>query len=186
MKTTAKKPIAKAQKGAVVKSTVKKPKPTIKDGNWSYDKTGKIKPIKKMAEGGASDECAQWPDKPGCKHSKAQRVNKRRKFWNSDAGKAIKKVGVGVAAAGAGTAAYLKNAFGVKDKVKELMGQQKGGPIKKKMQTGGVPTYTNTTKGEMPKYPGMKKGGATKKYQAGGGASIVAAMKKGGAAKKKK
>jgi hypothetical protein len=30
----------------------------------------------------------------------------------------------------------------------------------------------------------MKKGGVTKKYQAGGGASIVAAMKKGGATKK--
>jgi hypothetical protein len=162
MKTTTK-PLAKAQKGKTVKKT-KTSESNIQKGAWTYDKTGKIKPIKKMAEGGAADECAQWPGKPGCRHSKAQRINKRRKFWNSDTGRTIKKVGVGLAAAGAGAAAYAKNAFGVKDKVKDLMGQQKGGTVKKKYQTGGT----------------------AKKYQAGGGASIVAAMKKGGATKKKK
>ena len=99
----------------------------------------------------------------GCNYKKAQRVNARRKFWNSDTGKTIKKVGAGVTAAGAAVGAYAKNAFGVKDKIKELTGQKKGGAVKK-----------------------MSTGGATKKYQAGGGASIVAAMKKGGATKKKK
>ena len=38
----------------------------------------------------------------------------------------------------------------------------------KKYQSGGSSMYTNTTKGEMPNYPPMKKGGSTKKMQAGG------------------
>lgn len=99
----------------------------------------------------------------GCNHKKSQRVNARRKFWNSDAGKTVKKIGIGVGTAGAAIGAYAKNAFGVKDKINELTGQKKGGAVKK-----------------------MSTGGTTKKYQAGGGASIVAAMKKGGATKKKK
>jgi len=86
---------------------------------------------KKMAAGGSSDsDC--WPGKPGCGAEKARRVNKRRRFWNSDAGKTVKKVGAGVAAAGAGTAAYLKNAFGVKDAIKGLSEQKKGGSVKRK------------------------------------------------------
>jgi hypothetical protein len=125
----------------------------------------------------------------GCDYKKSQRVNARRKFWNSDAGKTVKKVGAGVTAAGAAIGAYAKNAFGVKDKIKELTGQKKGGAVKKKYQMGGgMPASggnTNTTQGQTLKPP-MKKGGVTKKYQAGGGASIVAAMKKGGATKKKK
>lgn len=161
MKATTK-PLAKAQKGKTVKKT-KTSEYNIQKGAWTYDKTGKIKPIKKMAEGGAADsDC--WPGKPGCGYEKARRKNARKKFWNSDAGKTIKKVGAGVTAGAAAVGAYAKNVFGVKDKVKDLMGQQKGGTVKKKYQTGGT----------------------TKKYQAGGGASIVAAMKKGGAAKKKK
>jgi hypothetical protein len=92
-------------------------------------KGGTIK--KKMAAGGSSDsDC--WPGKPGCGAEKARRVNKRRRFWNSDAGKTVKKVGAGVAAAGAGTAAYLKNAFGVKDAIKGLSEQKKGGSVKRK------------------------------------------------------
>jgi hypothetical protein len=76
----------------------------------------------------------------GCGYGKAQRVNARRKFWNSDAGKAVKKVGIGLGTAGAAVGAYAKNAFGVKDKVKDLMGQQKGGPVKTlpKKQNGGT------------------------------------------------
>ena len=99
-------------------------------------KSAAVKPVKKMAEGGASDECAKWPGKPGCKHKKSQRVNARRKFWNSDTGKTIKKVGSGVAAGAAAVGAYAKNAFGVKDKVKELIGQKKGGIVRKK--SGGA------------------------------------------------
>lgn len=92
-------------------------------------KGGAVK--KKMAAGGSSDsDC--WPGKPGCGAEKARRVNKRRRFWNSDAGKTVKKVGAGVAAAGAGTAAYLKNAFGVKDAIKGLSEQKKGGSVKRK------------------------------------------------------
>jgi hypothetical protein len=100
----------------------------------SYQKYGgstKPKSIKKMEVGGAADtDC--WPGKPGCKYKKSQRVNARRRFWNSDTGKTVKKIGAGVAAAGAGVAAYAKNAFGMKDKVKDLMGQQKGGSVRKR------------------------------------------------------
>ena len=92
-------------------------------------KGGSVK--KKMAAGGSSDsDC--WPGKPGCGAEKARRVNKRRRFWNSDAGKTVKKVGAGVAAAGAGVAAYAKNAFGVKDAIKGLSEQKKGGSVKRK------------------------------------------------------
>jgi hypothetical protein len=138
-------------------------------------KNQSIKPIGRYAVGGATeDSCMEEyvaadgkkrkrRKKGGCGYAKSQRVNARRKFWNSDAGTTIKKVGAGVTAAGAAVGAYAKNAFGVKDKIKELTGQKKGGAVKK-----------------------MSTGGATKKYQAGGGASIVAAMKKGGATKKKK
>lgn len=108
-----------------------------------------IKPVKRYDLGGASeDSCMEEyvaadgkkkkRRKAGCNYAKAQRINKRRQFWNSDAGKTVKKVGAGVAAAGAATGAYLKNAFGVQDKVKELMGNKKGGAVKKKMATGGV------------------------------------------------
>ena len=96
---------------------------------YKQKKGGTIK--KKMAVGGSSDsDC--WPGKPGCGAEKARRVNKRRRFWNSDTGKTVKKVGAGVAAAGAGTAAYLKNAFGVKDAIKGLSEQKKGGSVKRK------------------------------------------------------
>lgn len=102
---------------------------------------------KKMAAGGAADgDC--WPGKPGCGYKKAQRKNARRKFWNSDAGKTIKKVGAGVVGAGAAVGAYAKNAFGVKDKVKDLMGQKKGGTVKSLItkKTGGtVATKKKTT-----------------------------------------
>jgi hypothetical protein len=85
----------------------------------------------KMAVGGTKDsDC--WPGKPGCGAERARRVNKRRRFWNSDTGKTVKKVGAGVAAAGAGAAAYAKNLFGAKDAVKGLMEQKKGGTVKRK------------------------------------------------------
>lgn len=94
-----------------------------------YKKGGAVK--KKMAAGGSSDtDC--WPGKPGCGAERARRINKRRRFWNSDTGKTLKKVGAGVAAAGAGTAAYLKNAFGVKDAIQGLSEQKKGGSVKRK------------------------------------------------------
>lgn len=92
-------------------------------------KSKPIPKVKKYEAGGIADtDC--WPGKPGCKHKKSQRVNARRRFWNSNTGKTIKKIGAGVAAAGAGVAAYAKNAFGMKDKVKDLMGQKKGGSVK--------------------------------------------------------
>jgi hypothetical protein len=85
--------------------------------------------VKKYEPGGITDsDC--WPGKPGCKHKKSQRVNARRRFWNSDTGKTIKKAGAAIGAAAAGTAAYVKNAFGMKDKVNQLMGQKKGGSVK--------------------------------------------------------
>jgi hypothetical protein len=98
----------------------------------------------------------------GCNYKKAQRVNARRKFWNSDAGQAVKKVGIGVGTAGAAIGAYAKNAFGVKDKVKDLMGNKKGGAVKTltKKQRGGA-TWTDAA------YQGVTKttptrGGGTK------------------------
>ena len=100
-----------------------------RDYNESFKKGGSVK--KKMAVGGSSDsDC--WPGKPGCGAEKARRVNKRRRFWNSDAGKTVKKVGAGVAAAGAGAAAYAKNVFKVKDAIKGLSEQKKGGSVKRK------------------------------------------------------
>jgi hypothetical protein len=104
--------------------------------------TMKSKPlpkVKKYETGGSADsDC--WPGKPGCKAKKAARVNRRRKFWNSDTGKTIKKAGAAIGTAAAGTAAYMKNAFGVKDKVKEALGLQKGGSMKtvSKKQNGGT------------------------------------------------
>jgi hypothetical protein len=99
--------------------------PAFNDGY--YKKGGSTK----MAVGGTKDsDC--WPGKPGCGAERARRVNKRRRFWNSDTGKTVKKVGAGVAAAGAGAAAYAKNLFGAKDAVKGLMEQKKGGTVKRK------------------------------------------------------
>jgi len=75
----------------------------------------------------------------GCKYKQAKRVNARRKVM-SEVGPKLAKIGAGVGAAAAGTIAYAKNAFGVKDKVKELMGQKKGGSVKTlaKKQNGGL------------------------------------------------
>lgn len=75
----------------------------------------------------------------GCNYKKAQRVNARRKAM-SEVGPKIAKIGTGLAAAGAAGLAYAKNAFGVKDKVNELMGHKKGGATKAlvKKQTGGT------------------------------------------------
>ena len=67
--------------------------------------------------------------KGGCNYKKSQRVNARRKAM-SEVGPKVAKIGAGIAAAGAAGLAYAKNAFGVKDKVKDLMGQQKGGSVK--------------------------------------------------------
>jgi hypothetical protein len=116
-----------------MKKTVSKPNPlkVFNDNKAAaYKKAGgAIK--KKMAAGGTKDsDC--WPGKPGCGAERARRVNKRRRFWNSDTGKTVKKVGAGVAAAGAGAAAYAKNLFGAKDAVKGLMEQKKGGTVKRK------------------------------------------------------
>ena len=110
--------------------TTKKPSVKMSVGGT---KPKAIKSMKKMSAGGESDCTA---GDPGCGHRKAQRKNARRRFWNSDAGQTIKKVGIGIGAAGAAVGAYAKNAFGVKDKVNELMGHKKGGPVKRK--TGGA------------------------------------------------
>ena len=128
----------KLKKGPALKNYGIPPKSSITDPEKQYyemrnsqgaKKGGAVK--KKMAVGGSSDsDC--WPGKPGCGAEKARRVNKRRRFWNSDAGKTVKKVGAGVAAAGAGAAAYAKNVFKVKDAIKGLSEQKKGGSVKRK------------------------------------------------------
>ena len=91
----------------------------------------KIKSVKKYETGGAKDENC-WPGKPGCGYKKAQKKNARKKFWNSDTGKTIKKIGTAVGALGAVASAYTKNVGGIKDKIQDLKENKKGGSVKTK------------------------------------------------------
>jgi hypothetical protein len=91
----------------------------------------KIKTVKKMAGGGASESMCP---PGGCGHKRAQRVNRRRAAASKvPVGKVLGAIGAGVVGALA-----VKN----KDKIKETLGMKTGGSIKKisKMQMGGDPT----------------------------------------------
>ena len=122
-----------------------------------------------MKLGGSKDENC-WPGKPGCGYKKAQRKNARRKFWNSDTGKTIKKIGTAVGALGAGTLAYTKNVGGIKDKIQGLK-QQKMGGTTRKMSRGGALKPVPAGKVGLSKLPTpvrnkmgyQKKGGSVKK-----------------------
>lgn len=97
----------------------------------------KIKSVKKYETGGAKDENC-WPGKPGCGYKKAQKKNARKKFWNSDTGKTIKKIGTAVGALGAVASAYTKNVGGIKDKIQDLKENKKGGSVKTKRSVGST------------------------------------------------
>lgn len=127
--------LAKAQKDKIVKKT-NSSEYNITKGNWSFDKDGKIKPIKKMAEGGKADEEC-WPGKPGCGHKRAQRVNSRRAAANK-VGPVLKKIGTAVGSVAAGALAYTKNIGGIKDKIQNLKEQKKGGSVKTKRSVGSI------------------------------------------------
>lgn len=96
----------------------------------------KIKTVKKYDEGGAADEKC-WPGKPGCGHSRANRVNKRRSAANK-AAPVVKKILGAAAGAGAAIGAYVKNIGGIKDKIQDLKENKKGGSVKTKKSAGST------------------------------------------------
>ena len=89
----------------------------------------KIKTVKKMAGGGASESMCP---PGGCGHKRAQRVNRRRSAASKiPVGKVLGAIGAGIAGAFA-----IKN----KDKIKEKLGIEKNGGSVKKMKAGGSMT----------------------------------------------
>jgi hypothetical protein len=94
-----------------------------------------IQGVNTMKVGGATDEKC-WPGKPGCGHSRANRVNKRRSAANKAAPVVKKILGAG---AGAAIGAYAKNIGGIKDKIQALK-QEKMGGTTRKMKSGGKTT----------------------------------------------
>ena len=127
-----------------------------------------IQGVNTMKVGGATDEKC-WPGNPGCGHSRANRVNKRRSAANK-AAPVLKKILGAAAGAGAGILAYTKNIGGIKDKIQGLK-QQKMGGATKRMSKGGtlkpVPSE-NVGLSKLPtpvrnKMGYMKKGGSKKR-----------------------
>ena len=122
-----------------------------------------MKKIKKMQDGGA-------PCGPDEVRTPGGRCIKKR-FITSPEGVAS----VVGAATAVGAAIKNKIAKRKEDKaeVAKMMKDIKSASSKKKMQAGGASAgqvdrmNTNTTAGQMPKYP-MKKGGTMKKYKTGG------------------
>jgi hypothetical protein len=116
-------------------------------------KNQSIKPIGKYEVGGTNDdECMEvYTDangkpkrrrKKGCGYAASQMYNKKQQ-GKEKRKEIIGKVVAGVGAAGAATAAYLSNIFGVKDKVKAALNNNKvGGTVKKK--SGGPVKRTRT------------------------------------------
>ncbi len=124
-----------------------------------------IQGVNTMKLGGATDEKC-WPGKPGCGHSRANRVNKRRSAANK-AAPVVKKILGAAAGAGAAIGAYAKNIGGIKDKIQGLK-QQKMGGTTRKMAKGGFPDLTGDgkiTKADVLKGRGVikRKGGSVKK-----------------------
>jgi hypothetical protein len=102
-----------------------------------------IQPMSKYMAGGTTglqspnavtseSECSGSKPKPGCKKT----------FGKRSIPRVVKKALIAGAGLGAGAIAYAKNAFGVKDTVKDLMGQKKGGSV----NTGGIKKSTGRTK----------------------------------------
>ena len=115
-------------------------------------KNQSIKPIGKYELGGSSDDACMEEyvaadgkkkkrRKKGCGYAASQRYNQRQQ-GKAKRKEVLGKVAGGIGAAAAATGAYLTNMFGVKDKVKELTGQKKGGVVKKR--SGGPISKTRT------------------------------------------
>lgn len=124
--------------------------------------------INTMKVGGATDEKC-WPGKPGCGHSRANRVNKRRSAANK-AAPVVKKILGAAAGAGAAIGAYAKNIGGIKDKIQGLKQQKMGGTTKKMARGGALKPVPSENVGlsKLPtpvrnKMGYMKKGGSKKK-----------------------
>jgi hypothetical protein len=128
----------KTAKSSTTKKVTTKKKATPKTTTVSkYAKGGKSmakkKPMTKKYEVGgmADDSCMEEyigadgkrrkRRKSGCNQAKAKRINARRRFWNSDTGKNLKKAGAAVGAGAAAAGAYAKNLFGSKDAIQGLM-----------------------------------------------------------------
>ena len=137
-----------------------------------------IRSMKSYDEGGSTDESC-GPGDGGRGRSRGKGCKKVTKFGRRGIPEPVKKVAKAAAVIGGGAIAYAKNAFGVKDKVKELMGQKTGGSVK--MQKGGTArdekrrlkkSLAGVKKGYKPiSGPSFKTGGTTRKYQSGGTAS---------------
>jgi hypothetical protein len=97
-----------------------------------------IRSMKSYAVGGSSDDSCmeEYMDASGMKKKRKKRGGCKQTFGRRSIPEGVKKAAKVIGVVGGGALAYAKNAFGVKDKVKELMGQKKGGAVK--MQKGGV------------------------------------------------
>ena len=92
--------------------------------------------MKSYEVGGASDDiCTETVMVDGKPKKRKKKGGCKQTFGRRSIPEGVKKVAKAAAVIGGGAIAYAKNAFGVKDKVKELMGQKKGGAVK--MQKGG-------------------------------------------------
>jgi hypothetical protein len=141
-----------------------------------------IRSMKSYDEGGSTDESC-GPGDGGRGRSRGKGCHKVTKFGRRGIPEPVKKVAKAAAVIGGGAIAYAKNAFGVKDKVKELMGQKTGGSVK--MQRGGAArdekrrlkkSLAGVKKGYKPiSGPSFKTGGTTRKYQNGGTANSMPA-----------
>lgn len=100
------------------------------------DKNQIIRSMKSYEVGGATDDvCTETVMVDGKPKKRKKKGGCKQTFGRRSIPEGVKKVAKAAAVIGGGAIAYAKNAFGVKDKVKELMGQKTGGSVK--MQKGG-------------------------------------------------
>lgn len=117
------------------------------------------------------DSCMETVMVDGKPRRRKKKGGCKQTFGRRSIPEGVKKAAKVIGVVGGGALAYAKNAFGVKDKVKELMGQKKGGAVKK-MSKGGslkpVPSDKSNSLGKLPtsvrnKMGFQKKGGTVKK-----------------------
>ena len=88
------------------------------------------------------DSCMETVMVDGKPKRRKKKGGCKQTFGRRSIPEGVKKVAKAAAVIGGGALAYAKNAFGVKDKVKELMGQKKGGAVKKYNDGGSTKTRT--------------------------------------------
>jgi hypothetical protein len=117
------------------------------------------------------DSCMETVMVDGKPRRRKKKGGCKQTFGRRSIPEGVKKAAKVIGVVGGGALAYAKNAFGVKDKVKELMGQKKGGAVKK-MSKGSslkpVPSGKANSLGKLPtavrnKMGFQKKGGTVKK-----------------------